>query len=98
MGNAAINAIDTTEPYQGGKGHSLWVLHKLNNIDKHRLLITVGSAYRSFNVGAVIQQASRSLCIREINEQSVACFERAHPVSGFEKEVEFGKFVAVGIS
>ena len=28
------------------------MLHKLNNIDKHRTIITAGSAYRSVNLGA----------------------------------------------
>jgi len=28
-----------------------WVLEELNNTDKHRLLLTVGSSFRSFNVG-----------------------------------------------
>lgn len=48
----AIDVLNGVEPYQGGKGHRLWVLHELNNIDKHRLLVTVGSSYQSFNVGA----------------------------------------------
>lgn len=46
----AIKAIDAIKPYGGGND-TLWRLHKLNNVDKHRLLITVGSAYRSINVG-----------------------------------------------
>jgi hypothetical protein len=29
------------------------MLQKLNNIEKHRILLTVGSAYRSFDLGAV---------------------------------------------
>jgi hypothetical protein len=46
-----IDAIDATKPYKGGNDQ-LWRLHRLNNIDKHRLLVTVGAAFRSFNVGA----------------------------------------------
>lgn len=46
-----INAIDALKPYQGGND-SLWVLYRLNNIEKHRLLITVGSMYQSINLGA----------------------------------------------
>lgn len=49
----AINAICTLEPYKEGKGGKLLVLHELNIIDKHRSLLTVGSAYRSFNIGAI---------------------------------------------
>jgi len=37
----AIQAIDTLKPYAGGN-HFLWGLHSLNNIDKHRVLLTVG--------------------------------------------------------
>ncbi len=47
----AIKAIDAVEPYKGGKGDILWRLHQLNLIDKHRLLLTVGSAYRSIDIG-----------------------------------------------
>jgi len=41
MRQDAIDAIDAIEPYRGGAGHTLWQLHRLNNIDKHRLLLTV---------------------------------------------------------
>lgn len=47
----AITMLNTIQPYNGGTDHKLWILHKLNNIDKHRLLVTVGSVYQSFNVG-----------------------------------------------
>jgi hypothetical protein len=30
---------------------TLWKLHKLNNVDKHRVLITAGSAFQSVNIG-----------------------------------------------
>jgi len=53
MREYAIAAIDAVKPYQGGND-LLWRLHRLNNIDKHRLLIAVGSAYRSVNVGGVL--------------------------------------------
>jgi hypothetical protein len=43
MGNNAIKAIDTIEPYGGGSGEIFWHLHCLDIIDKHRLLITVGA-------------------------------------------------------
>jgi hypothetical protein len=35
---AVVDAIDATEPYQGGKGHALWQLNMLNRFDKHKLL------------------------------------------------------------
>ncbi|MEP2580841.1 MAG: hypothetical protein ABJH75_24825, partial [Roseibium sp.] len=31
--------IKKIQAYEGGNGHSLWVLNKLRNIDKHRLLL-----------------------------------------------------------
>lgn len=37
----AIQAINAIRPYKGGTDE-LWRLHVLNNIDKHRLLVTVG--------------------------------------------------------
>jgi hypothetical protein len=41
MRQDAIDAIDALEPYKGGN-EKLWFLHGLNNIDKHRLVLTVG--------------------------------------------------------
>ena len=46
----AVGAINAIEPYNGGKGYLLWQLHKLNNIDKHRLLITVGCHLTGFRL------------------------------------------------
>lgn len=43
-------AIDALKPYKGGL-HLLWVLYRLNVIDKHRLLLTVGSQVRSIDIG-----------------------------------------------
>src|SRR5205823_12088781 len=51
----AIRAIDAIKPYKGGND-ILWRLYKLNNVDKHRLVIAVGSAFRSVNLGAHMQQ------------------------------------------
>ena len=48
---AAIAAVDGLKPYKGGNDE-IWLLHKLNIIDKHRALITAGSAFRSVNIGA----------------------------------------------
>lgn len=44
-------AIDTIKPYKGGND-LLWSLYTLNNIEKHRLLITVGSMFQSLDLGA----------------------------------------------
>jgi hypothetical protein len=53
MRQDAISALSAIEPYKGGKGHEFWVLHELNNIDKHRLLVTVGSTFQGINVAAL---------------------------------------------
>lgn len=55
-----IDAIDAIKPYKGGNDH-LWILHRLNNADKHRLLLTVGSAFRSVNLGAHIHASMQEL-------------------------------------
>jgi hypothetical protein len=54
----AKSAIDATKPYRGGND-TLWRLHKLNIIDKHRLLLTVGSAFRAVDVGAEMRRMMR---------------------------------------
>jgi hypothetical protein len=41
IGKEALEAINRIQPYQGGN-RLLWPLHRMNNIDKHRLLLTVG--------------------------------------------------------
>src|ERR1051325_843458 len=40
MSQNAIDAIDAAEPYQGGKGAGLWVLHYMDIADKHHELLT----------------------------------------------------------
>lgn len=50
----AMDLLYEVEAYKGGKGEFLWKLNRLNNIDKHRLLITVGSSFQSVNMGAAI--------------------------------------------
>jgi len=48
-----FDAIDALKPYKGGND-LLWVLYRLNNIDKHRLLITVGSQAAGVNLGQMM--------------------------------------------
>jgi hypothetical protein len=50
MTQQAVAAIDALKPYKGGND-VLWQLHELNNVDKHRLILTVGSAVRSTDLG-----------------------------------------------
>ena len=46
MRQDTVKAIDLIEPYRGGAGEILWQLHDLDIIDKHKLLIAVGSTSR----------------------------------------------------
>lgn len=50
---ATIAAIDALKPYKGGND-SLWSLYRLNNIEKHRLLLTVGSQAAGINLGQLM--------------------------------------------
>jgi hypothetical protein len=50
MSVEAQNLIDSTQPYQGGND-LFWVLHHLNNIDKHHFILVAGSAVRSIDLG-----------------------------------------------
>lgn len=49
MRQEAIDALDALKPYGGGN-EVLWRIHRLNNVDKHRLLITVGSAFTGLDI------------------------------------------------
>lgn len=66
---AAIATIDGLNPYRGGNDE-LWRLHKLNNVDKHRVLITAGSAFRSVNLGAHLsREMHRSIASSPMGEK-----------------------------
>jgi hypothetical protein len=52
----AIDALNRLEPYKRGKGNDFWILNELNNIDKHRALVMVGSAYRSMSFWPIMQR------------------------------------------
>jgi hypothetical protein len=54
MSHIAINEIDALRPYQGGDD-TLWLLHSLNNIEKHRELLLVGSSFRAVDVAPELQ-------------------------------------------
>lgn len=56
----ARDAIDATKPYRGGQD-VIWRINKLNNIDKHRFLLTVGSAFRAINFRSVFETAARGM-------------------------------------
>ena len=49
MGQGAINLIRSIKPYKGGDD-TLWRLHRLNIIDKHKLLFTVGAFVSNWSI------------------------------------------------
>ena len=56
-----LKAIDALKPYKGGND-LLWVLYRLNSVEKHRLLITAGSYFHSVNVGPrLIKNMARAI-------------------------------------
>lgn len=59
MRQDAIDSIDALKPYKSGND-TLWRLHRLNNFDKHRLLITVGSAFQAVDIASVMLKAMRT--------------------------------------
>jgi len=48
-----FDAIDALKPYKG-ENDRLWALYRLNNIEKHRLLLTVGSQAAGINFGQLM--------------------------------------------
>jgi hypothetical protein len=57
----AWKALERIQSYKNGEGHRFWVLNRLNNIDKHRLVLTVGSAHTSTNWGEPFRQYSQDM-------------------------------------
>jgi hypothetical protein len=49
MSSTAVDLIPSINAYKGGND-ILWRLHALNNIDKHRLLVTVGACMGSWSI------------------------------------------------
>lgn len=50
-----IDAIDQLKPYKGGND-PLWMLYRLNNVEKHRILLAVGSCAAGINLGQMLAQ------------------------------------------
>jgi len=57
----AFDVLLKVQAYPRGDGHQLWALNRLNNIDKHRIILTAGSAFRSVNLGAYVSRKSREV-------------------------------------
>jgi hypothetical protein len=65
----AIKALDAVEPYKGGKGQQLWILHELNNIDKHRAIMTAGSALAAIDLGAIGSRRLQQMIRKQRQDQ-----------------------------
>lgn len=61
MSAGAVSAIDSVRPYGGSGNETLWHLHELNNLDKHRMLMTVGGAFASVDIGGDLVGQMRQL-------------------------------------
>lgn len=64
-------AIDAIAPYKGGND-LLWRLYRLNNIEKHRLLLTVGSQAAGIHLGQMLSPLLRAT----FPSKAVAAFEQ----------------------
>ncbi len=60
MSQDAMDAIDALKPYKGGND-TLWRIHALNNIDKHRLLLTVGGSFKGFDIASHANRAAEKV-------------------------------------
>jgi hypothetical protein len=67
MRKDAIDAIDAIKPYGGGND-TLWKIHRLNIIDKHRLLVAVGSTFESFDIGGDLVRRMNALLVKSGEE------------------------------
>jgi hypothetical protein len=55
MRQEAIELIDGIKPYKGGS-EWLWWLHKLDIVDKHRILMTVASSLRGHSASPLVKE------------------------------------------
>jgi len=77
LANGTAEAINAIEPYEGGRGARLWHIHKLDIIDKHKLLLPIGSLnrYRSLSPSQI---ASDPLSLPRVAQ-------KYRPRRGFQK-------------
>lgn len=69
----AITAVDGIRPYKGGNDR-LWQLQKLNNVDKHRLLIMVGSALSGVNIAETLYRGMRETLLEQGMDRLLEAF------------------------
>ena len=73
-----VALFDALKPYRGGND-ALWRLHRLNNIDKHRLLFTVGGQAHGVNVGRQMMATMAA----QVDETMRKAFEAMTPLDLF---------------
>jgi hypothetical protein len=61
-----FDAIDALKPYKGGND-LLWMLYRLNNIEKHRLLLTVGSQAAGMHFGQLMSNITKGVLPSEVS-------------------------------
>ena len=54
MRQDAIDAIRCIEPYPTGNGADLYTFHRLNNIDKHRIIVTLVAQHGGVGIGPLL--------------------------------------------
>jgi hypothetical protein len=75
----AIQAIKALKPYKGGND-TLWKLHKLDNTDKHRLVLTVAAAFAGTKVGGLARYLKQlgEAVVPPFNDESFRLIFRSH--------------------
>jgi hypothetical protein len=92
LSDATIAAIDGLKPYKGGNT-ALWQLGALDNVDKHRLVLTPASALTNANVGQSTPEAilglrtwpAEPVCPLQLGQVLITC----PPSPGIVVEVSF---------
>jgi hypothetical protein len=79
MRQDAIDAITAAKPYKGGN-ETLWLIHRLNNIDKHRTILTVFSQYAVDLGGLILRDMRRQLSSDPEFASIVAAIDNPPPV------------------
>lgn len=89
----SIDAIDAIKPYNGGND-LLWMLYRLNNIEKHRLLLTVGSYAAGVHLGQLLASASDVALPAGITDQLEKLTVYLNPADkGFPLEAGFELYI-----
>ena len=75
----AIRIIKSLKPYKGGN-EPLWRIHCLDIADKHRLILSVGAAYRHFTISPRLQIPWRNGEIVKFPPIAISPADRQYPL------------------